>query len=174
LLNKEKQTPPTPCSTNQSMSNLDLEKVNQIRDKGNDAFEKNDYNKALTCYTIAINLYETKMKTMIRNRHITDTLNCYIKTLSNRSLVHARLKNWAESEQDATAVLELEDDNINALNRRGKAREELKNYKGSLEDYQICLEFSQKLKVPKEKEIKDFEADCERIKEHILKQQQRP
>ena len=137
----------------QSMSNLDFEKVNQIRDKGNDAFGKNDYNLAHGCYTIAINLYETKMKTMIRNRHITDTLNCYIKTLSNRSLVHARLKNWAESEQDATAVLELEDDNINALNRRGKAREELKNYKGSLEDYQICLEFSQKLKVPKEKEI---------------------
>ena len=29
----------------QSMSNLDFEKVNQIRDKGNDAFGKNDYTK---------------------------------------------------------------------------------------------------------------------------------
>ncbi len=80
--------------------------ADQLRDHGNKAMKEGNYKAALFLYNQAMELTP-----------------CDVRLYTNRSLAHLHLRRWRDAEVDATTVLHWDQDNLKALLRRSRARE---------------------------------------------------
>eukprot|EP00850_Spirogloea_muscicola_P004462 SM000019S05006 [mRNA] locus=s19:460014:464021:- [translate_table: standard] len=92
------------------------------KDKGNEAYKANSYEKALGFYSEAIRL-DPKRSTYY----------------SNRAMCQLNLNNFAEAEADCTAALKLDKKNVKAILRRATARDFLGYYDDAVEDFRQAL-----------------------------------
>ncbi|KAH7910530.1 hypothetical protein BJ138DRAFT_1152627 [Hygrophoropsis aurantiaca] len=87
------------------------------KEKGNTAFQSQDYKSAIEHYTLAISL---------------DPLNFAYPL--NRSITNLKLARWDDAERDATKALGLSPNNCKALYRRFRARMMLEDSEGAYQD----------------------------------------
>ena len=92
-----------------------------LKNQGNSFFVSLNFEQAASCYTKCIN---TKPKDM-------DLL----KTVySNRAQAYLKLRKYKEAEADASEALNIDNNHIKSLHRRGTARYHLEQYRLSRED----------------------------------------
>jgi tetratricopeptide (TPR) repeat protein len=78
--------------------------MNELREKGNDAFKRNEYRQAIDFYSQAIEM------ALDANRAVNDEQieklvkadECIQKCYNNRAQCHLKLKNYAEAVDDAS------------------------------------------------------------------------
>lgn len=106
------KSPPLP-DTNGNMDAAEL-----LKEKGNAAYKGRQWNKAVTYYTEAIKLNDTKAT-----------------YYSNRAAAYLELGCFQEAEKDCTQAISIDKKNVKAYLRRGTAKESLLFYKEALEDF---------------------------------------
>lgn len=99
-----------------------LEAAIEFKNVGNNRFKSGKYNEAIEFYDKAI---EACPKT-----HTVDLSTFY----QNRAAAYEQLKKWSAVKNDCTTALELNNKYVKALYRRAKARENMNDLIGSLED----------------------------------------
>ncbi|KAF9162941.1 RNA polymerase II-associated protein 3 [Actinomortierella ambigua] len=103
------------------------------KEKGNAAFKKGDYNKAIEHYTVCMKL---------------DPANAVYPI--NRAMALLKLDRFAEVEADCTTGLKLDPKNVKALWRRGIARRSLGKVAEARGDFEAALKIE-----PTNKAVKD-------------------
>ncbi|KJA18768.1 hypothetical protein HYPSUDRAFT_205131 [Hypholoma sublateritium FD-334 SS-4] len=93
------------------------------KEKGNKAFEAEDYATARLLYSQAMKIDPSQ----------------YIYPL-NSSIANLKLERWRDAESNATTTLTLAPDHLEALFRRGLARTELHQWSQARQDIQACLD----------------------------------
>lgn len=99
------------------------ESAEEYYQAGNEAFQRDQWEKAIGLYSEAISLYEKTTK-----REPNAVAYC------NRGIAKIRLKDWKEAEADFNKSIKHKPDYIIAYIGRGIARGNLKNYEGTIED----------------------------------------
>lgn len=97
------------------------------KDKGNESFQKKDFQRAVELYTRSIEL---------------QSLDCHdggISALANRSMAYLKLSRYQECVDDCTMVLERDSDHVKSYLRRGRAKQQLGEMQGAIEDFEECL-----------------------------------
>ncbi|KAG7578216.1 Amidase signature (AS) superfamily [Arabidopsis thaliana x Arabidopsis arenosa] len=92
------------------------------KEKGNQAFEDRQWQKAIGLYSEAIKLSD-------------NNANYY----SNRAAAYLEVGGCLKAEEDCTKAITLDKKNVKAYLRRGTAREMLSEYKGAIEDFRYAL-----------------------------------
>jgi tetratricopeptide (TPR) repeat protein len=100
------------------------------KERGNDCFERGDFETALLHYGEALKL------------HSTDAAATAV-FLSNRSLCHLKLHNYADAIVDASVAIQLRP-SIKPLARRATAYAELRQWSLAVADYKRALRFEPK------------------------------
>lgn len=108
---------------NKTVSFDDVQKSEKQKEDGNAFVKNNNYEKALDCYTRAINLNPPN-----------PLLYC------NRSLVYLKYNNYQKAIEDCSKAIFLKTDYVKAYQRRGKAYLELKDYSKALKDFVKIVE----------------------------------
>ncbi|GMH03011.1 hypothetical protein Nepgr_004850 [Nepenthes gracilis] len=93
-----------------------------LKEKGNAAFKRRQWNKAVIYYSEAIKLNETNAT-----------------YYSNRAAAYLELGCFQQAEEDCRKALSLDKKNVKAFLRRGTARESLLRYKEAAEDFKQAL-----------------------------------
>ena len=93
----------------------------RLKEAGNQAFAEGDWEKALTCYTQALNLIEldTPEKAIL---------------YKNKAAVHLKVSDYEAAIKDCTASLEISPNDPKALFRRCQAYEALEKYEEAYKD----------------------------------------
>lgn len=100
----------------------------QYKAEGNDFFKKGTYDKAIACYTKAIE------ECPVDNR---DDLATFYQ---NRAAAYEHLKKYSSVIDDCTKALECKTNYVKALYRRARAYEAIKNWSDCLDDVSaVCL-----------------------------------
>lgn len=89
------------------ISRLYLPQAEKFRENGNQAMKDGSYEAAILCYNQCLELTP-----------------CDVRLYTNRSLAHLNMCGWRAAELDATTALEFDQDNVKALLRRSRAREQ--------------------------------------------------
>ncbi|KAI8910253.1 hypothetical protein EDD86DRAFT_179430, partial [Gorgonomyces haynaldii] len=92
------------------------------KEKGNHYFKKGDYKKAVVCYTKSIKYNPQNVIPII-----------------NRAMCYLKLDKHLEAESDCTLALDLDNKNIKAFWRRGKARTHLAKLPEAKKDLEMAL-----------------------------------
>lgn len=111
-------------SVGESRKNDKLLKLKQaltLKELGNEYFKKGFYKKALTEYT----------KSLSYDHNVT--------TLTNRALTWLKLDMYSECIQDSTKAIEIDGKCIKGYWRRAAAKAKLKDFKGSVTDFEAAL-----------------------------------
>lgn len=95
---------------------------------GNEHFKQNENKLACEKYTKAIELAEG-----IEDADLT------VKARTNRAATYHNMQMWQDAETDCTEALKLQPGFVKAYMRRAKARMQLKNLKGAMEDLDELL-----------------------------------
>lgn len=135
------------------------------KERGNDCFERGDFETALLHYGEALKL------------HSTDAPATAV-FLSNRSLCHLKLQNYADAIIDASVAIQLRP-SIKPLARRATAFAELRQWSLAVIDYKSALRFEPK-NIECLRELKkclvQVSAECsaqlEACKQHLKDQQE--
>lgn len=103
--------------------NGDMDASDLLKEKGNAAYKKKEWNRAVSYYTEAIKLNE-----------VNATL------YSNRAAAYLELGCFQEAEEDCSKAISLDKKNVKAYMRRGTARESLLFVKEALQDFKhVCV-----------------------------------
>ena len=105
-----------------SMSPAELTK-----EKGNDDFKNANFDGAIGWYTKALDQVGDKTSKLAKDIY------------NNRCACHQQQSNYQAMIEDASAVLELEPENLKALTRRGLAFEGMERFKLALQDIRQVL-----------------------------------
>lgn len=95
------------------------------KEKGNESFRKQAYQRAVDCYSRSIDCpadCETR-----------------ISALANRSMSYLKLERYQECIDDCTKVLERDPDHVKSYVRRGAAKQQLGHVVGAIEDFEECI-----------------------------------
>jgi tetratricopeptide (TPR) repeat protein len=120
--------------------------------KGNDAFKKKDFQKALDFYTQSIKFKESAI------------------TYCNRATTYFKLNKYQEAELDATKCVTLDHTYAKGYARRGAARRGLKNFEGAVADFEKALtvapntkEYEKELEISKKALEEDKKSKSKRM-----------
>ncbi|WOH04918.1 hypothetical protein DCAR_0624330 [Daucus carota subsp. sativus] len=103
--------------------NGNMDASDLLKEKGNAAYKKKEWNKAVSYYTEAIKLNEGNAT-----------------FYSNRAAAYLELGCYQEAEEDCTKAISLDKKNVKAYMRRGAARESLLFVKEALQDFKhVCV-----------------------------------
>lgn len=103
--------------------NGDMDASDLLKEKGNAAYKKKEWNKAISYYTEAIKLNEGNAT-----------------FYSNRAAAYLELGCFQEAEEDCSKAISLDKKNVKAYMRRGTARESLLYVKKALQDFKhVCV-----------------------------------
>lgn len=103
--------------------NGDMDASDLLKEKGNAAYKKREWNKAVSYYTEAIKLNEGNAT-----------------FYSNRAAAYLELGCFQEAEEDCSKAISLDKKNVKAYMRRGTARESLLFVKEALQDFKhVCV-----------------------------------
>ncbi|KAK8636561.1 hypothetical protein V6N13_124306 [Hibiscus sabdariffa] len=110
-----------------------------LKEKGNAAFNRKQWNKAVNYYTEAIKLNGTNAT-----------------YYNNRAAAYLELGCFQQAEEDCSKAILLDKKNVKAYLRRGTARESLLSYKEALQDFEhaLALEPQNKVAVLAEKRLR--------------------
>lgn len=109
-------------STIEDDCNGDMDASDLLKEKGNAAFKKMQWNKAVNYYSEAIKLNEANA-----------TYYC------NRAAAYLELGCFLKAEEDCSKAISLEKKNVKAYMRRGTARESLLRYNEAIQDFKHAL-----------------------------------
>jgi len=101
---------------------IDVDASELLKEKGNSAFKRRQWSKAVEFYSEAISLSDTNA-----------TYYC------NRAAAYLELGSFKQAEADCDRALLLDKKNVKAYLRRGFAREVALNYKEALQDFRHAL-----------------------------------
>ncbi|KAG2654141.1 hypothetical protein PVAP13_1NG495500 [Panicum virgatum] len=101
---------------------IDVDASELLKEKGNSAFKRRQWSKAVEFYSEAISLSDTNA-----------TYYC------NRAAAYLELGSFKQAEADCDRALLLDKKNVKAYLRRGFAREVTLNYKEALQDFRHAL-----------------------------------
>jgi len=101
---------------------IDIDASELLKEKGNSAFKRRLWSKAVEFYSEAISLSDTNA-----------TYYC------NRAAAYLELGSFKQAEADCDQALLLDKKNVKAYLRRGFAREVALNYKEALQDFRHAL-----------------------------------
>ncbi|XP_069778180.1 protein unc-45 homolog B isoform X3 [Narcine bancroftii] len=104
----------------------------QLKDSGNEFFQNKDYEKAIECYTTAIQL--TKDKKVLATLY------------RNRAACHLKKENYVPAASDASKAIDVDSSDIKALFRRSQALEKLGKLDQAFKDAQRCVTMEPKNK----------------------------
>lgn len=104
------------------VTNVDVNASELLKEKGNSAFKRRQWIKAIEFYSEAISLSDTNA-----------TYYC------NRAAAYLELGRFKQAEADCDRALLLDRKNVKAYLRRGFAREVTLNYKEALQDFRHAL-----------------------------------
>ncbi|XP_072904585.1 protein unc-45 homolog B [Hemitrygon akajei] len=104
----------------------------QLKENGNEFFQNKDYDKAIDCYTKAIQLTKDKkaLATLYRNR----------------AACHLKKENYVPAASDASKAIDVDASDIKALFRRSQALEKLGKLDQAFKDIQRCATIEPKNK----------------------------
>ncbi|XP_048411702.1 peptidyl-prolyl cis-trans isomerase FKBP8-like isoform X3 [Stegostoma tigrinum] len=97
-----------------------LELINREREKGNDHFQKKDYQLALFTYTCALKIIESSSEGEIRREQKDMLLDEKVKCYSNMAACHLKTGNLKETISCCDIVLQHRPHHCKALFRKGK------------------------------------------------------
>ena len=97
------------------LSDMKMTTVGHVKGKGNDAFKRSDFEKALTYYKEALAIYGDRLGAKGFQRETKVTL------LSNSAESYLRLKDYSNASDVATKALDIDPANVKARVRRVKA-----------------------------------------------------
>ncbi|CAN6246050.1 unnamed protein product [Urochloa humidicola] len=103
-------------------ADIDVDASELLKEKGNSAFKRKQWSKAVEFYSEAISLSDTNA-----------TYYC------NRAAAFLELGRFKQAEADCDRALLLDRKNVKAYLRRGFAREVTSNYKEALQDFRRAL-----------------------------------
>ncbi|XP_047455711.1 sperm-associated antigen 1-like [Mugil cephalus] len=95
--------------------------ANREKDKGNEAFRAKDYEEAVAYYSRSLSIIPT------------------VAAYNNRAQAEINLKHWHKAMRDCQKVLELEPDNLKALQRRATINDHMGNFQTAAEDLRVVL-----------------------------------
>ena len=127
--------PPSPQGSHSSYMTAGAQTLKQ---KGNDLFKTKNYDGAATCYRKAIaNMTETgadsaDAKTLMKACRL-NLARCLLETTTNVK------GGMMEADECCTAVIADHPSDLKARYRRGLAREQMENHRGSLADLEVAL-----------------------------------
>ncbi|KAL6911513.1 hypothetical protein ACP4OV_000318 [Aristida adscensionis] len=101
---------------------VDVDASELLKEKGNSAFKRRQWSKAIEFYSEAIGLNDTNA-----------TYYC------NRAAAYLELGRFKQAEADCDRALLLDRKNVKAYLRRGTAREVTLNYQEALQEFQACF-----------------------------------
>ncbi|XP_048448543.1 protein unc-45 homolog B, partial [Rhincodon typus] len=96
----------------------------QLKENGNECFQNKDYDKAIECYTKAIQLTKDKKVLAVLYR--------------NRAACHLKKENYVPAASDASKAIDVDASDIKALYRRSQALEKLGKLDQAFKDVQRC------------------------------------
>ncbi|WVZ73620.1 hypothetical protein U9M48_021906 [Paspalum notatum var. saurae] len=105
-----------------TVANVDVDSSELLKEKGNSAFKRKQWSKAIEYYSEAISLSNTNA-----------TYYC------NRAAAYLELGLFKQAEADCDSALLLDRKNVKAYLRRGFAKEVTLNYKEALQDFRHAL-----------------------------------
>ncbi|KAL0477474.1 hypothetical protein AKO1_008192 [Acrasis kona] len=141
----EKATAPAPKTKKEQPKQKSIPKDQtalELKDKGNEAFKKKDFQTAINYYTQSLKIKEDAV------------------VYCNRATTNYKLNKLQEAEMDATKCVALDHTYAKGYVRRGIVRRDLKNYEGSVSDIEKALVFSNN---------KEFEKELEKSREALEK-----
>jgi len=116
-----------------------MEKVTELKDKGNAALQANNFTEAIKCYSDAIALDPTN--------HV---------LFSNRSAAHAKAGSYQKSLEDAETTVQIKPDWAKGYSRKGSALAYLGRYDESIKAYEEGLKLD-----PNNAQMKEGLADVQ-------------
>eukprot|EP00916_Digyalum_oweni_P025732 GHVL01042363.1.p1 GENE.GHVL01042363.1~~GHVL01042363.1.p1 ORF type:complete len:465 (+),score=110.76 GHVL01042363.1:50-1444(+) len=109
----------------------------QMNADGRDAYTKNDWESALLKYTQAVRLFEWVEASNKNDQMYLDEV--YLRALKNRAAAALKLNKWQEAIESTTEALRVDDMDMKALYRRGKALSCLGKTKQAKEDFKKII-----------------------------------
>ena len=100
---------------------LKVKEALTLKELGNEYFKKGYYKKALTEYTKSL------------------SFDVDVGCLTNRAMAWLKLEMYKECIQDCSRALEIDGKSIKSFWRRGVAKASLKDFKGSIKDFEAAL-----------------------------------
>jgi len=107
------------------------------KDQGNTFFKDMNYEHAIMRYLQAINLLAEVQGEKYTEEITRTQLSCYL----NLAMSYLNLKKFSLSIENCNLALRLEEKNVKALFRRGKAKFGLKQYAEAKEDFELALQY---------------------------------
>ncbi|XP_038660001.1 protein unc-45 homolog B isoform X2 [Scyliorhinus canicula] len=96
----------------------------QLKENGNECFQRKDYDKAIDCYTKAIQLAKDKKVLAVLYK--------------NRAACHLKKDDYVPAASDASRAIDIDASDIKALYRRSQALEKLGKLDQAFKDVQRC------------------------------------
>ncbi|TVU28575.1 hypothetical protein EJB05_20097, partial [Eragrostis curvula] len=109
-------------TTSKNNGDVDVDASELLKEKGNSAFKRKEWSKAIEFYSQAISLCDTNA-----------TYYC------NRAAAYLELGRFKQAEADCDRALLLDRKNVKAYLRRGTAKEVTMNYREALQDFRHAL-----------------------------------
>jgi len=106
------------------------------KDQGNTFFKDVNYEHAITRYLQAINLLAEVPGEKYKEEIDRTKLSCYL----NLAMSYINLKKFQLAIENCNLALRLEENNVKALFRRGKAKYGMKQYPEAKEDFELALQ----------------------------------
>jgi len=107
------------------------------KDQGNTFFKDLNYEHAITRYLQAINLLAEVPGDKYTEEIDRTKLSCYL----NLAMSYINLKKFQLAIENCNLALRLEENNVKALFRRGKAKYGLKQFAEAKEDFELALQY---------------------------------
>ncbi|KAL5390276.1 Palmitoyl-protein thioesterase 1 [Paraphaeosphaeria sporulosa] len=118
-----------------------LAEATELKNKGNEAFKKQDWPAAVEWYTKAIEAYDQEPS-----------------FYTNRAQANIKLESYGLAVHDADKAIELDPNNVKAFYRRASANTAILHHREALRDWKLVVK-----KAPSDATAKVRLADCERI-----------
>lgn len=118
-----------------------LAEATELKNKGNEAFKKQDWPAAVDWYSKAIDLYDQEPS-----------------FFTNRAQAHIKLESYGYAIQDANRAIELDPANVKAYYRRASANTAILHHREALEDWKLVVK-----KAPHDATAKLRKTECEKI-----------
>ncbi|KAH7117942.1 Metallo-dependent phosphatase-like protein [Dendryphion nanum] len=117
------------------------EEATQLKNKGNEAFKKQDWPAAVDFYTKAIELYDKEPS-----------------FYTNRAQANIKLEAYGFAIADADKAIELDPNNVKAYYRRASANTAILHHREALRDWKLVVK-----KAPNDATAKLRMADCDKV-----------
>ncbi|GCB67553.1 hypothetical protein scyTo_0005148 [Scyliorhinus torazame] len=103
---------------------VQMEDPLQLKENGNECFQRKDYDKAIDCYTKAIQLAKDKKVLAVLYK--------------NRAACHLKKEDYTPAASDASRAIDIDASDIKALYRRSQALEKLGKLDQAFKDVERC------------------------------------